>query len=358
MRIVFAANIMPEDLAAQGGVLASARYRALIPVEALKRDGLQAEVISYVDLFRPTFDAEIDLLVLHQPKIEIAQLFKIASVFLDNMDRVRARGGVIAIDVSDFKFTPEFTQQAVRDFGQEAAQNYRQMLDAIFARSNAVTAATENLADLMRTALRGKLPVSVIDDVVEVERQPPRFAPGEELKLLWFGLMGSHVAAMQLFLNRDLALIEAMRPTKMTVVCEPLPKATGGYLTRGDKRPIQVIPWSVPVLERALADCDLVVLPFDVDSMLSRGKSNNRALQALYAGRAVVAHPIDSYLSLGDFIGLDRDLPHAVATALADPAAMAVKLERGQAHVAAQYSPATIGRRWRELATQLLAPAD
>ena len=357
MRVVFAVNSLPNMTPEQIGGLASARYRGFIPAAALQQQGVPAEVISFIDLFKPDFDTDIDLLVLHQPKDDIVQFIKVISVFLDRMAAIRARGGVIALDVSDFKFTPDYREKLARKLGAEGAQTYDLILDNIFARSSAVTAPTEALAGMLRQVLRDKLPVFVIDDVVEVERQPARFAPGPVLQLLWFGVMSSHAEAMQRFLKYDLPRIAAIRPTELHLVCERIKAAPDGVLMLDEgatTRAVTVTPWSVPALQQALAACDLVVLPFDVDSPLSRGKSNNRALQALYAGRAVIAHPIDSYLGLGDYIGLDRDLAMAVAAALADPAAMQARLERGQAHVAATYSPAAIGRRWLDVMRQLL----
>jgi hypothetical protein len=363
MRVVFAVNSLPNMTPEQIGGLASARYRGFIPAAALKEAGVQAEVISVFDLFRPEFDTAIDLLVLHQPKHDITDLVDVISILFDRMAAIRARGGVIALDVSDFKFTPEHHARMTERLGPGRAENYRLILDNIFARSTAVTAPTEALAAMLRTVLRDKLPVFVVDDVVEVAPQPARFAPAQDgapLKLLWFGMMSSHVEAMQRFLKYDLPRIDAIRPTALHLVCEPLQAAAGdgGLVVHTGSRDLRVpvTPWSVAALQQALDACDLVVLPFDVDSHLSRGKSNNRALQALYAGRYVLAHPIDSYLVLGDYIGLDRDLAAAAATALADPAATLARLQRGQAHVADTYSPPAIGRRWRELAQQLLPP--
>lgn len=85
---------------------------------------------------------------------------------------------------------------------------------------------------------------------------------------------------------------------------------------------------------------------FRCRSRLVKGKSNNRALQALAAGRYVVAHPIESYRMLGDVIGLDASIADAVETAVSNPAATLARLQAGQDFVQARYSPAAIAARW------------
>lgn len=358
MRVVFAVNAVPHAPVAQMSHLASARYRGFIPVRQMQQDGVRAEVSTVMDLFRPDFDTRLDLLVLHQPKHDILMLANVISVLLDKIDKIRAEGGRVVIDVSDFKFSAEFLDAMAKALGPEQTKAYRVILDAIFARCDAVTAPTEALAGLLRTALRNARPVFVIDDVVEVARQEARFAPAGELKLLWFGFLSAHIAALRQLVHDDLASIRATMPCRLHLVCEKLPTVESRQVFgAADPATLGVThePWSVPVLEAALAACDIVVLPFDAGSLMSKGKSNNRALQALAAGRAVVAHPLESYRSLGDYIGLDDSIPSAIATALADPAATLARLRAGQAYVEARYSPPAIAARWLDVARDLQA---
>lgn len=358
MRVVFAVNAVPHAPKAQMAHLASARYRGFIPVEQMQKDGVQAEVTTVMDLFRPDFDVKLDLLVLHQPKHDILMLANVISVLLDKIDKIRSLGGRVVIDVSDFKFSQEFLEAMAKAIGAEQAKAYRVILDALFARCDAVTAPTEALADLLRTAIRNARPVFVIEDVVEVTRQPVKFAPAGELKLLWFGFFAAHTAALRQLIHDDLPKIRSLTPCRLMLVCEPPPGpesrfvfGEAGMTAFG----VQHTPWSVPALEQALNDCDLVALPFDAGSLMSKGKSNNRAVQALAAGRYVVAHPLESYRTLGDVIGLDASIANGVATALADPAATLARLQQGQEFAMARYSPPAIARRWLDVCQQLQA---
>lgn len=362
MRVVFAVNAVPHAPKAQMAHLASARYRGFIPVEQMQKDGIRAEVTTVMDLFRPDFDTKLDLLVLHQPKHDILMLANVISVLLDKIDKIRELGGRVVIDVSDFKFSQEFLEAMAKAIGVEQTKAYRVILDALFARCDAVTAPTEALADLLRTAIRNARPVFVIEDVVEVTQQPVKFAPasesGGELKLLWFGFFAAHTAALRRLIHDDLPKIRTTTPCRLTLVCEPPPGPESKFVF-GDAGMasfgVDHTPWSVPALEQALNACDLVALPFDAGSLMSKGKSNNRAVQALAAGRYVVAHPLESYRTLGDFIGLDASIANGVAVALADPAATLARLQQGQDFAMGRYSPPAIAKRWLEVCQQLQA---
>ncbi len=358
MRVVYAVNIEPHAPPARTAQLASARYRGLIPAGQLQRDGHRAEVTAVMELFRPDFDTRLDLLVLHQPKHDILLLANVIKVLLDRLDAIRSQGGRIVVDVSDFKLSSEFLDAMARAFGPDKAQAYRNILQALFARSDAVTAPTEALAQQMRDALGAAKPVFVIEDVVEVARQPAKFAPGQELQLLWFGFLTAHVAALRQLVHDDLPKIRQRHPARLKLVCEKLPSGESRQVF-GTAEPaafgVACEQWSVPVLEAALADCDLVVLPFDADAASSKGKSNNRALQALAAGRYVVAHPLESYQSLRDVIGLDASIAQGVETALRDPAATLARLQAGQDVVQARYSPAANAAHWLAVLGRLKA---
>ncbi|PJI42251.1 glycosyltransferase [Ferrovibrio sp.] len=349
MRVVYAVNTTPHAPPDQMTRLASTRYRGFIPAGQLQHDGHRAGVVAVMELFRPDFDTRIDLLVLHQPKHDILMLANVIKVLFDRLEAIRRQGGRIVVDVSDFKLSAQVLEAMAKAFGPDRAQTYRNILEAIFASCDAVTAPTAALAQQMRETLGDAKPVFVIEDVVEVASQPAKFAPAQALNLLWFGFLSAHVAAVRQLVQDDLPKLRQRYPVVLKLVCEQLPTPDSQKIF-GAAEPasfgVDCKQWSVPVLEAALADCDLVVLPFDADAVSSRGKSNNRALQALAAGRYVVAHPIESYRMLGDVIGLDASIAQAVETAVRDPAATLARLQAGQAFVQARYSPAANAARW------------
>jgi glycosyltransferase involved in cell wall biosynthesis len=358
MRVVFAVNTTPHAPPAEMSRLASTRYRGFIPAGQLQRDGHKTAVVALMELFRPDFDTRLDLLVLHQPKHDILMLANVIKVLFDRLDAIRSQGGRIVVDVSDFKLSTEVLDAMAKAFGPDKAKAYRNILEAVFARCDAVTAPTEALAAQMRDVLGGARPVYVIEDVVEVAPQPTKFAPERELQLLWFGFLSAHVAALHRLVHEDLPKIRQRRPATLKLVCEALPSPDSQRIFNAAEPVafgVAYEPWSVPVLEASLAACDLVVLPFDADHASSKGKSNNRALQALAAGRYVVAQPIESYRMLGDVIGLDESIATAVETAVSDPAATLGRLQAGQDFVQARYSPAANAARWLAVLGELKA---
>lgn len=359
MHILFIVNALPQQLAENEVVLASCRYRALIPARELAKLGIRAEVRSFIDAFRPDFASDADLVVLQQPKPDICAFAPVIAQYWNNLDSLQRRGRPLLLDVSDYKFGAEHDRVLGAQIGAERVAFYRAALEELYRRCSGAVAPTEALGALLRPHLAADRPVCSIPDPVEVARGEPRFAPSPSgpLRLLWFGYFGNHAAIMQHWLREDLDRIAARAPLDLRLLCEPLTPeqlaAAAGAAYR--RHAIRADLWSVPALESALDSCDIVVLPFATGSAQAAGKSNNRALQALHAGRYVVAHPIDSYRPLAAFCGIDAALPAAIAAALADPAGTLERIRRGQAHVAAQYGPAAIGQRWAALAQDALA---
>lgn len=361
MRIVFAVNGAANAPINQTALLASARYRGLIPAGEMQRRQIQAEVCTVFDLFRSSFDPSgVDLLILHQPKHDIVVLENVIGQMFARLDTIRRNGGVIVIDVSDFKFGEEFRKGLSHMIGAAKVAMYDLILRELFARCSAISTPTENLAELMRRSLHQPVPVYIVDDLVEVTRGEPRFAPSETLNMLWFGQMMSHAPSLQKFVHFELPQITKLRPAMLQILCEPVrPEDVTRYFgTSLEARGISFNQWSVAALNEALAGCDLVVLPVDTESMVAKGKSNNRILQSLYAGRYVVGNPLDSFRKLGDFVGLDRSILAGVAAALADPAGVTDRIRRGQEHIERHYTPAAIADRWLAIYRELTATPE
>lgn len=359
MRVVFVVNGAVSDV--RDGRLATVRYRGLIPAAELARldPGMRPEVVPFTDLMRPDFDSRIDLLVLHQPKKDTIKLVQQFPVLLGHLQAVRRHGGVVVIDVSDLKFSLEHHRAMVEEYGEPAANDYRKFLEGLFVNANGIVVPTVKLGELMQQAINLPLPIHVVGDPIEVQHQPARFAPGETLKLLWYGTLRAHGPVMQKFFATDLPAIAAATPVDVHMVCEAVPDDVQAAVLGPFHRAANVrfTEWSVAALERALTECDIVVLPFALDSMSAVGKSNNRALQALYAGRFVAAHPIESYLEVGSFCGLDVSLPRIILAARANPAAALDMLQRGQSYVAERYTPAAIGGQWLAMIRNVLGIA-
>ena len=64
---------------------------------------------------------------------------------------------------------------------------------------------------------------------------------------------------------------------------------------------LRYAPWSHAETWRSLAAADVVLLPALLDEPWTLAKSANRIIEALWAGRFVVAHPVPSYLEFSDW---------------------------------------------------------
>jgi hypothetical protein len=350
MRIRFCTFAPTATIAAGHSDLASLRYRALLPAAALREAGHDASVLGLEQWATPSADLhDADVVILAQPKegalLQPAQVQAIGTLCATFDSR-------LIVDVCDLKLGKDFIDHIAHQRGAELAAGCASFYPALLGRAGRIVAASAVLAAQLREHLPAAR-IAVIGDVVEVAAAAVQFAPGAVLKLLWFGFFGAHAAALHRFCAIDLPALAAQHPGQLTLVCEPLGAGLLDAL-RGKAAPAQVmaLPWSVPTLQQALADCDAVVLPFEHDNALVRGKSANRALQALQAGRAVFAHPLESYRELAAYIAIAASLPQALLDGLADPASVIARTQAGQTHVAAQCSPAAVARLWLAAAAQ------
>ncbi len=350
MRIRFCTFLPGATIAAGHSDLASLRYRALLPAAALREAGHDARVLGLEEWAAPDAAlATADAVILTQPKegalLQPAQVQAIGALGAAIGDR-------LIVDVCDLKLGDDFITHIRQHRGAELAAGCAGFYPALLGRAGRIIAASTTLA----TQLRDYLPaadIRVIGDVVEVAAAPVRFAPAAPLRLLWFGFFGAHAAALHRFCAEDLPALARRQTVQLSLLCEPLGAPLLNSLrTKAAPADLLASAWSVPALQQALAACDAVVLPFEHDNALVRGKSANRALQALQAGRAVFAHPLDSYRELAAYVAISDSLPQAVLDACADPAPVVARTAAGQAHVAAHCSPAAIARLWAAAAAR------
>lgn len=342
-----------SELAAGNVALASARYRALLPAGALRAGGHAVDLRDFAHVLQARMADPARLTVIMQPKEQIL-LGDIAAGYwpalLAHVARQQAAGYRVALDVSDLKLGNAYLASLQGRLPPDAIAAASREYPALARAADFLVVPTEALAQALRAELGPGTPIHVIPDPVEVPRGAPRFAPlpGDALRLLWFGTFRSHADAVLDMLRRDLATPPL--PVTLTLVCEAIaPEARAALRQAAGGIPLHHQPWSVETLGTALAACDAVLLPFRTESALVAGKSNNRALQALQAGRLFLAHDIESYRSLAAFGHVGPDLGAGLRRALGDPAGVLAGITAGQQHLDAHYTPAAIARRWAAL---------
>jgi glycosyltransferase involved in cell wall biosynthesis len=195
--------------------------------------------------------------------------------------------------------------------------------------------------------------IHVIEDPYESSERPIRFAPPEdELRLCWFGAAYEPRVVEGAFVSIAKAQTARRLRVDFLALAGRAPMASQLRARLREVHPaaeVRFSAWSFAAMARALAECDVVVLPQDAESAWGRGKSHNRMVEAIRAGRLAVASAIPSYLELAACAQVDDDLPAALAAALAAPSAMLDRLRTGQALVRERFAPQRIAARWAEV---------
>jgi glycosyltransferase involved in cell wall biosynthesis len=337
--------------------VASLRFRMLIPLPHLEALGHGVTVVRVGPedrLEEVTARASGDVVVFSKVMNPGDEAFRrLARLALDLQAAVQRDGRKVVVDICDDLF---------------GVPVYGEFLRALTEGADLVVGSSEPLAELVRA--RFSRPARVAEDPFEGERGEPRFAPPPRrargligkaiqhstrpgaaqraLRLLWFG-HGSNLPAAMDFIPELQRLVGRYTP-ELTLVttaesgapglCEAF-NAEHGALCR-----LNFTPWSPEAMRLAMTDCDAVVIPTRLDDPTKLVKSSNRLVQALWAGRFVIAHPVESYRALGAHAWIGTDLVAGIEWALDNPREVTRRLAAGQEYVANRYSPAVIASQW------------
>lgn len=330
MRIAFVVTMAPLRPGPAGPTsdLASARYRALIPAQNLTRLGHAVQLITVPQGPPPPQLRELacDVLVLsksNNPGNE--ELLRI----------LKARGVRIVVDFCDDRFAdpqigPHFHNLAML--------------------ADEVVAATEAMATAVR--IHTGREALVVTDPVEGPRREPRFAPrAPRLRIAWFGhpsnIWGVRDKA------HELEALMARMPVRLTLVTKVMPETLdlAQNLAGIDPARLQVelVAWSPEATWKAIEDCDCVWIPI---AAMEKNvvKSPNRLVEALWAGRLVVADALPSYMPFADFTPVGKGLEQGVIAAFADPAATEQRIREAQGRIGRLHSGFECGRLWARAA--------
>lgn len=255
-----------------------------------------------------------------------------AELWLRFLERVRESGCRVIADVSDNPFVGAGPR----------AEYYRRLLYA----SDVVTVPSA----AMQTEIAGAgLPSRIVNDPYEGLPGGVRFSPGTPARLLWFGHRANFPYLHAIL--PALAAAGATRPLELKVVSSQL-DGFDAYAAEWSERSAGQLrltyeEWSLAAVVRALAVCDLVVVPSDPHDPRKRGASANRVTETLIAGRLPVASPLEAYRPFADAALITDDVPAGVLEALAEPARMVTRIAAGQRRVEAGFSPAAVAAEWR-----------
>jgi hypothetical protein len=317
--------------------VASVRLRSLLPVELLRRAGVDAELLPENATAATGYDC-----VVFQKAYSPADL-RLAT-------ELRRAGTRVVFDLCDnHLYNPDGSPWLAA-----RADRLREMLGQV----DAVTVPTAPLVDLVAETVPG-LPVHRVDDALEVPEprggmagrwdriRRPR-SSGTHLRLVWFGNAGSAVPEFGLVhlgaIVPELEALHRERPIELTVVSNSRPLYE--QYVGGAAFPTRYVRWRPQSFHHDVSGADVCVLPV-VANPFTIGKTSNRLVVALELGVPVVAGDIPSYREFDAWIGID-DWKANIAVYAADPDLAARHVAGGRAQIRELYSDERITRQWQD----------
>jgi SAM-dependent methyltransferase len=313
--------------------LASARYRILIPGRELARRG---HAVRYAR-FHTNADGRAIMAAGHGDVVVVSKLSSTCAVAtryfarktMSLMERLRARGVRVVVDLSDYQF--EKPELAV-------------FMESLPGLCDGAVACTQELAEALRA--RAGIQAQVIGDPVEGARSAARAPrPGGALRVLWFGHQ-SNLATLEAFVP---ALRDYARRAPVSLRVVTAANAGAERLVADGPLPVAVTAWSRQAQAEALAECDVVIIPSRVDTAVQRSKSANRIVESAWAGRFAVASPLPSYRVLAQWMWVDEDLIAGLEFARSHAEEVKDRISAAQSYIGIHHSPERIADRWEEI---------
>jgi hypothetical protein len=334
--------------------VASTRIRCLYPLRELQSRGYPAE------LFDPS-RADHYAVVVYS-KLYDRTTYREAEAF-------KKLGVKIVLDLCDNHFYNPNNLESLR----KAAAELKEMM----VLANELVASTETMANVMRNEVSEPKPITVIRDGLETKIQASE-APWLErwrerrrvlnllrqlyadkrsgrTALIWFGIHGGA--------NADYGMLDLLKiRSTLELMNERFPLSLTVISNSEEKYEQNIRPWSIPTYYLtwhpstffdALRAHSIAVLPISKNPF-TVCKSNNRLLTSFYAGLAVVADSIPSYLPFADMCYLD-DWQRGLECYLSSPQLRRDHVETAQATVAQEWTASHVADQWQEFFDRLLA---
>lgn len=198
-------------------------------------------------------------------------------------------------------------------------------------------------------------PPLVIDDPYEGARRPARFDPATPLRLLWFGSPLNLESLNAAF--PDLVELSTRQPLSLTLLTqpsEPLAASCRRFSEKyGPALTTSTLSWSLPAQSTALAACDAVIIP-TLPTAKYRAKSANRMVEALWAGRPVVAQPIPAYSPFADWTPVTDKLSDGIMRLMGGGSSVVTAIDAAQTYIEDRHAPVRLGAKWKQMIETLV----
>lgn len=347
--------------------MASHRYRVGYPSLYLERLGHENGFLTLSDALPARGLPETDCAVFSKITAPGPQYFAgVRDATIRAARQLQAAGIPIIVDVCDFHFFP----------GEPRGETVRELM----AVADVVTCNSREMATMVKEAVPDCPRVVVVPDPVEQQRKAPSSPPDLSavkklsrarallgrlagraqdavVRLLWFG----HPSNMEYLLRhlKPISLLAQRVRCRLTLCTGDHPQLASRLAAArkeaGDVLDIRFLEWSMQTIGQALLDADMVVIPGDPSDPVKRAAGNNRLIEAIWAGRFVVANALPSYREFSDLAWIGSDLQEGITWALNFPEEARKRIEGGQRKIEQEYTQDRIGQRWLTVLSEAIA---
>ena len=191
----------------------------------------------------------------------------------------------------------------------------------------------------------------VMPDPFERPKLAPTFAPGEDLKLLWFGSQSSFkfLPIVELWQRLE----NEIKNYQYTMVSSKTERLLSKMMLRQSKGAVNNInfdridmqTWTWELQGQLLQDCDIVLMPVLTDNPRTDTKSANRVIDSLMSGRFVITTPLASYEEFAPYTW-QGDYIEGIKWACANPTKVIEMITAGQKYTEEHYSAQMLSKQF------------
>ena len=113
--------------------------------------------------------------------------------------------------------------------------------------------------------------------------------------------------------------------------------------------------WSLEAQYDAMQWCDFVFVP-SLDTPNKAVKGHSRLVEAINAGRLVLAYPLPQYKELSEYCWCSDDFGAGIRWALSNPDQVLSRIARGQEYIDTRFAPKVVAARWRAEIERVMSP--
>ena len=295
---------------------ASHRLRGDVTCQALLEQGYDAKILT------DWSEVDTDTIVIFLKRSSVASI-----------QRARDQGAKTIYDLCDNKFEEKGEYEPCC-----------QLADLVSVNSVNMGISTKNFT--------GKNSI-VMPDPYERPKLSPRFAPGVDINLLWFGSQSSF---------KFLPILEVWSRLEKeienycyTMISAKTDRVLGKFKLRQAKGAVSGInfdrldmrEWSWELQGQLLEQTDIVLMPVLTENPRTDTKSANRLIDSLISGRFVITTPLHSYLEFAPYTW-QGDYIEGIQWARNNPEQVLDMVTRGQKYVEDNYSARVLAKRFIE----------